>query len=155
MASLHSFAVPVQSPFDWEYLLAFLRLRATPGVETVTDTAYSRTITDSAEPQTLSVTYDRTGCALQITYSGDAAARCTVEIRVRQIFKPDVSSRPIEAFLSRDAWLGGFVTQQPGLRVPGGWSALRYRCERCSDNRFLCLLLLRSWGVWYALLEPA
>jgi DNA-3-methyladenine glycosylase II len=123
MASLHSFAVPVQSPFDWEYLLAFLRLRATPGVETVTDTAYSRTITDSAEPQTLSVTYDRTGCALQITYSGDAAARCTVEIRVRQIFKPDVSTRPIEAFLSRDAWLGGFVTQQPGLRVPGGWSA--------------------------------
>jgi DNA-3-methyladenine glycosylase II len=123
MARLHSFAVPVQSPFDWEYLFAFLRLRATPGVETVTDTAYSRTITGSAEPQTLSVTYDRTGCALQIAYSGEAAARSSVDIRVKQIFKPDVSSRPIEAFLSRDAWLGGFVTQQPGLRVPGGWSA--------------------------------
>jgi len=123
MASLHSFALPVQSPFDWEYLLAFLRVRATPGVETVTDTAYSRTISDCAEPQTLSVTYDCIGATLQIAYSGDAAARSTVASRGKQVFKPDVSTRPIEAFLSRDAWLGGFVMRQPGSRVPGGWSA--------------------------------
>jgi 3-methyladenine DNA glycosylase/8-oxoguanine DNA glycosylase len=123
MARLHTFAVPVQPPFDWEYLLAFLRVRATPGVETVTDSAYSRTIADGDAPQTLSVTYDCIGCTLQVAYSGEAAARSMVESRAKQIFKPDVSTRPIEAFLSRDAWLGGFVTQQPGLRVPGGWSA--------------------------------
>jgi len=123
MALLHSFALPVQSPFDWESLLAFMRLRATPGVETVTGSAYSRTITDGAEPQTLSVTYDCISVTLQIAYSGDAAARSIVESRAKQIFKPDVSTMPIEAFLSRDAWLGGFVMRQPGLRVPGGWSA--------------------------------
>jgi DNA-3-methyladenine glycosylase II len=120
---MHMFALPVQSPFDWESLLAFLRLRATPGVETVTDTAYSRTITDGAEPQMLSVTYDPTQASLQVTYSGDAAVRNIVESRTSRIFKPDVSTRPIEAFLSRDAWLGGFIIRQPGLRVPGGWSA--------------------------------
>jgi DNA-3-methyladenine glycosylase II len=124
MAPLHSFALPVQSPFDWEYLLAFLRVRATPGVETVTDSVYTRTITDGAEPQTLSVTYDCISATLQIAYSGEAAVRSMVESRAKQIFKPGVSTAPIEACFSRDAWLGGFVMQQPGLRVPGGWSAL-------------------------------
>jgi len=116
-------ASPIQSPFDWDSLLAFLRLRATPGVETVTGSGYSRTITDGAEPQTFAVTYDCISATLQIAYSGDAAARSVVESRGKQIFKPDVSTRPIEAFLSRDRWLGGFVMRQAGLRVPGGWSA--------------------------------
>ena len=55
---MNKFALPVQQPFDWESLLAFLRLRATPGVEIVTDSAYTRTITGGAAAQTLSVTYD-------------------------------------------------------------------------------------------------
>lgn len=123
MSSLHSFALPVQMPFDWESLLAFLRLRATPGVETVTDSAYARTITDGAAPHTLSVAYDRTRESLHIEYSGDASARALVQSRAKQIFKTDVNTDPIEAFLGRDTWLAGFVTRQPGLRVPGGWSA--------------------------------
>jgi DNA-3-methyladenine glycosylase II len=119
-----SFALSVQQPFDWESLLAFLRLRATPGVEVVTDSTYTRTITDRAEAQTLSVTYESKTAILQLAYQGDAAARSLVETRTRQIFKPDVNTGPIEAFLSRDPWLAGFVQRQPGLRVPGGWSAL-------------------------------
>jgi DNA-3-methyladenine glycosylase II len=122
MAMAHSFTFPVQLPFDWESLLAFLRLRATPGVETVIDSAYSRTIADAAAPQTLSVAYDPTSASLQVTYSGDPGARALVEGRAKQIFKPDASTAPIEAFLGRDAWLAGLVTRQPGLRVPGGWS---------------------------------
>src|ERR1700732_199687 len=118
MSPLHKFTLPVRMPFDWESLLAFMRLRATPGVETVTDSAYTRTITDGTEPQTLFVTYDATSATLQISYSGDAGARNLVEGRVKQIFKPDVNIVPIEAFLSRDAWLAGFVARQSGLRVP-------------------------------------
>jgi DNA-3-methyladenine glycosylase II len=123
MASQHSFALPVHMPFDWESLLAFMRVRATPGVEMVPDSAYTRTITDGTVPQTLSVTYDPASACLQIAYSGNAAARSVVERRMKQIFKPDVSTLPIETFLSRDKWLAGMVARQPGLRVPGGWSA--------------------------------
>jgi len=123
MASPHSFALAVQMPFDWESLLEFMRRRATPGVETVTDAAYSRTITDGAGPQTLSVTYDPAGASLQIAYSGNGRARSVVESRAKQIFKTDVSTAPIETFLGRNRWLGGFVARQPGLRVPGGWFA--------------------------------
>jgi DNA-3-methyladenine glycosylase II len=123
MPSTHTFALTVQQPFDWESLLAFLRLRATPGVETVTGLAYARTITDGVAPQSLSVTYDPERASLQVAFSGDAGARNIVAGRAKQIFKSDVSTAPIEAFLSRDAWLAAFVAQHPGLRVPGGWSA--------------------------------
>jgi DNA-3-methyladenine glycosylase II len=118
------FAIRVQQPFDWQSLLGFLRLRATPGVEIVTDSAYRRTITDRVEAQTFSVTYDPAAKALQIAYSGEIGAQKLVESRTKQIFKPDVNTVPIEAFLGRDPWLGGFVKQHAGLRVPGGWSAL-------------------------------
>jgi len=123
MASPHTFALSVQTPFDWESLLEFMRRRATPGVENVTDSVYARTITDGATPQTLSLTYDPAGACLQIAYSGNGRARNTVESRAKQIFKTDVSTAPIETFLRCDKWLAGFVTRQPGLRVPGGWSA--------------------------------
>jgi 3-methyladenine DNA glycosylase/8-oxoguanine DNA glycosylase len=119
-----SFTLDVQQPFDWESLLAFLRLRATPGVEVVTGSAYTRTITYGSTPQTLSVTYDSKSVSLQVAYPGNPTARSLVESRIKQIFKPDVNTSPIEAFLSRDPWLSGFVQRQPGLRVPGGWSAL-------------------------------
>jgi 3-methyladenine DNA glycosylase/8-oxoguanine DNA glycosylase len=70
------------------------------------------------------VTYDSATVTLQVGYSGKATTRSLVEDRARQIFKPDVNTVPIEAFLSRDPWLGAFVQRQAGLRVPGGWSAL-------------------------------
>ena len=121
---MNRFALSVQQPFDWESLLSFLRLRATPAVETVTDSAYTRTITDGAAVQTLSVTYDSKAATLQVAYSGEPSARSLVESRAKQIFKPDVDTVPIETFLNRDAWLSGFVQRQAGLRVPGGWSPL-------------------------------
>src|SRR5256885_16827364 len=123
MVSHHSFDVPVQTPFDWESALAFLRLRAVPGVETVTESVYTRTITDGAGPQTLSVSYGSADASLRIAFSGNADERVIVEARVRLIFKADTNTGPIETFLARDARLAGFVLRQPGLRVPGGWSA--------------------------------
>jgi DNA-3-methyladenine glycosylase II len=121
---MNSFTLPVQQPFDWESLLAFMRLRATPGVEIVTDSAYTRTITEDAAAHTFSVAYDSQAAALPVAYSGEASARSLMESRAKEIFKPDVNTMPIEAFLSRDRWLSGFVKRQAGLRVPGGWSAL-------------------------------
>jgi DNA-3-methyladenine glycosylase II len=124
MSSSHSFTLPVQQLFDWESLLAFLRLRATPGVEIVTDSAYTRTITEGAAAQTFSVTYDTKATALQVAYSGESNVQSLMANRAKQIFKPDLNILPIEAFLCRDPWLSGFVKKQAGLRVPGGWSAL-------------------------------
>jgi DNA-3-methyladenine glycosylase II len=125
MASAHYFSLRVQQPFDWESLLAFLRVRATPGVETVTDSAYLRTIDCDGALQIVSVTYDWRSASLRVDCSaGLTKARAgAVEACVRKIFKPDTNTSPIEEFLGRSARLAAFVREQPGLRVPGGWSA--------------------------------
>ncbi|HEU4414524.1 MAG TPA: AlkA N-terminal domain-containing protein [Candidatus Angelobacter sp.] len=121
MASKHSFAVPVHQPFDWESLLAFLRLRATPGVESVTESAYIRTACSRSRLQAVSVRYHQEKSLLHVDYTGDSADQAELEQRVRHLFKPEVNTSAIEEFLSRDPWLRGFVRQRPGLRVPGGW----------------------------------
>ncbi|HKV92642.1 MAG TPA: AlkA N-terminal domain-containing protein [Candidatus Angelobacter sp.] len=125
MASSSSFTLPVQKPFDWGSLLAFLRVRATPGVETVTDSAYQRTIGGQDQPQTLSVTYEQENACLRVNYSaeGSRVSLSTIEARVQQIFKAAVNTSPIEKFLGRSSRLAAIVRQQPGLRVPGGWSS--------------------------------
>jgi DNA-3-methyladenine glycosylase II len=123
MRALRTFALPVRKPFDWHSLLAFLRVRATPGVETVTNSAYSRTIADGSPLQTLSVRFDQTVAVLKVDYSGTADMRRAIDERIRQLFRTDLSTAPIETSLGRDPWLARFVRRQPGLRVPGGWSA--------------------------------
>lgn len=117
-----AFTLPVCTPFDWQSLLAFMRLRATPGVETVFDSAYLRTIAISSGPQMLSVEYDSENAALQVNLSGDQSDRQSITARIAQAFKTDVDTKPVETFLQQDSWLANFVSRQHGLRVPGGWS---------------------------------
>lgn len=125
MASAHYFSLPVRSPFDWEALLAFLRARATPGVETVTESTYVRTIGIADQPQSIQVTYDRQDATLrvEISPSGEKTHVEEVGARVRRIFKADIETSSIEEFLGHSRQLAAYVKQQPGLRVPGGWSA--------------------------------
>ena len=123
MAGIDKFALPVQTPFAWHSLLAFLRIRATPGVEIVTEAAYVRTIGDGGLRRMVSVTYDTSGSSLEVSYTAAACERDIVAAGVRRIFQPDVKTGPIEAFLGRDRRLSALVARQPGLRVPGGWCA--------------------------------
>src|SRR5215467_7431828 len=121
MATRPHISLAVKRPFDWQSLLAFLKLRATPGVESVSDSAYGRTIGGGEQ---LSVKYEGKTESLYVEYSGELSegrAR-EIESRVRRIFKPDAATRSIEEFLGRSPVLAELVAQQPGLRVPGGWS---------------------------------
>lgn len=125
MASEHYLSLPVKNPFDWDALLAFLRARATPGVETVTDSAYLRSVGSAGNSETIRVTYEPQTSSLRVAVPSDLneAGQCEIAECVRQIFKADADTTPIEEFLGRSARIAKFVRQQPGLRVPGGWSA--------------------------------
>jgi AraC family transcriptional regulator of adaptative response / DNA-3-methyladenine glycosylase II len=129
MPSTHSLVLPVEMPFDWKAVLAFLRLRASPGVESVSDSAYMRTCGAGGAVQRVCVTHDPAGAALRISYTGDGdsmdeASRKDggIEDCVRRIFRPEVDTGAIEEFLGRDRRLHPYVSRQAGLRVPGGWS---------------------------------
>jgi AraC family transcriptional regulator of adaptative response / DNA-3-methyladenine glycosylase II len=114
--------LPYRKPFDWENLLAFLRNRAIPGVEAITDTRYRRTIEVGGVPGLLEVSEEEAESRLLIRlqldhYEGLAQ---TVE-RIRRLF--DLCADPVQiaSHLSRDPKLGPRLGLRPGLRVPGAW----------------------------------
>jgi len=120
--SLH-FELPVCQPFDWSSLMAFLALRATPGVEAVHDGVYSRSCGDARHPGKLSVSYDPQRSCLRVEHPGSSGDEKDIALRLRQLFRTHADTAPVESFLRKDRWLRGFVARQPGLRVPGGWNA--------------------------------
>ncbi len=108
-------------PYDWDGLLDFLRLRAIPGVETVVDDTYSRTITVGEDAGTLSVTHaGGNRLAIEVRFP-KLTALPTILARVRRVF--DLSADPLEIgeHLSADPALAAMVAARPGLRVPGAW----------------------------------
>ncbi len=107
-------------PYDWTQLLAFLRMRAIPGVEVVGADAYRRTVRIGAHTGTLEVRQapGRPSLLLAVAPSLSPVLMPLVA-RVRRMF--DVDARPdvIADVLGRDPLLAPFVAARPGLRLPG------------------------------------
>ncbi len=107
-------------PYEWTHLLAFLRMRAIPGVEVVGADVYRRTVRIGAHTGTIEVRQvaDRPSLALAVSPALSPVLMPLVA-RVRRMF--DVDARPdvIAAVLGRDPLLARFVAQRPGLRLPG------------------------------------
>lgn len=114
--------LPYRTPFDWAGLIAFLKRRAIPGVEAITDRRYQRTIELGQEPGYLTVEPDEAGSRLVVrleTNSYDGLGQ-TVE-RIRRIFDLGADPVQIASHLSRDSRLRELMAARPGLRVPGVW----------------------------------
>ena len=110
-----------RSPYDWETMLAFLALRAIPGVETVQDGVYARTIAIGAHRGMISVG-PTTGDKLSVTVRfPDLTALPSIIARVRRVFDLAADPVTIGAHLSQDPALASLVAARPGLRVPGAW----------------------------------
>jgi AraC family transcriptional regulator of adaptative response / DNA-3-methyladenine glycosylase II len=114
--------LPYRRPFDWASLNAFLKRRAIPGIELVTDSSYQRTIEVGGVPGILTVRPDGAKSRLVVhlqagSYEGLAQ---TVE-RVRRIFDLNADPIQIASHLSSDVKLRGLIKLRPGLRVPGVW----------------------------------
>jgi AraC family transcriptional regulator of adaptative response / DNA-3-methyladenine glycosylase II len=114
--------LPYRRPFDWPSLIAFLRQRAIPGVEFVTENSYQRTIEMAGVPGFLTVKPDTTGPRLVVRLESKSSKGLehTVE-RIRRIF--DLGADPIQiaSHLSLDSKLRRLLKRRPGLRVPGVW----------------------------------
>jgi len=110
-----------RSPYDWDAMLAFLTLRAIPGVEMVKDGVYARIIALGDSRGMISVG-PTTGDKLSVTVRfPDLTALPSIIARVRRVF--DLAANPITigAHLAQDPTLAPLVAARPGLRVPGAW----------------------------------
>lgn len=101
-------------PYDWDALLAFVRLRAIPGLETVDENTYQRgniTVRNRAAEHCLIVRIE-----------AESAARLrSIAEQVRFFFDLRANASEIAGHLGKSKVLKDVVKKHPGLRLPGSW----------------------------------
>jgi len=119
--------LPFLPPLDWDVMLGYFALRAIPGVESVADGTYRRTIMVDGDPGVIEVT--RGGSRggddhlLLRAHLPHWEGLIHVAQRVRHIFGLDAGVEGARALLGDDPPIGPLVAARPGLRVPGTWDA--------------------------------
>ena len=113
-----------RAPYAWDEILGFLRARAIPGVEVVSDGVYLRTVRTGEHRGWLRVAHRATSSALDVEISLSLVrAIAPLVARVRRVFDLDAEPHPIGEHLRRDPRLRPLVAARPGLRVPGAFDA--------------------------------
>jgi AraC family transcriptional regulator of adaptative response / DNA-3-methyladenine glycosylase II len=115
------FRLPFRLPYNAQWVFAFLRRRALPGLEEVGAGSYRRRITDRrGQPHWITVTAEEETLVLSVP-ADPAIDLADVIARVRRVFDLDADSSVVDAHLARDPRLAEVVGACPGLRVPGAW----------------------------------
>jgi AraC family transcriptional regulator of adaptative response / DNA-3-methyladenine glycosylase II len=108
-------------PYDWPAMLEFLRRRAIPGIEEVTDRTYARSIQfDGAQGTVLVEPTDASALRATIRFR-NLTALPKIIARLRRVFDLAADTDAIAAHLAQDPALAPLVRARPGLRVPGAW----------------------------------
>jgi AraC family transcriptional regulator of adaptative response / DNA-3-methyladenine glycosylase II len=108
-------------PYDWEAMLSFLAARAIPGVESVANDVYRRSITIGDAFGVLGVALAGKNRVNVTVRFANIAALPTIIARVRRVFDLPADPDTIGAHLALDPTLAPLVAARPGLRVPGAW----------------------------------
>lgn len=134
--------LPFRPPLDWESLLGWLTARAIPGVESVANGAYRRTVEVAGgagvltlrrggerhveltlEPRLLRYDERRPGAPVCRPPDPDLTpSLLPVVARVQRLLDLEADPREVDGHLSRDPRLAPLVARRPGLRIPGAWS---------------------------------
>lgn len=115
--------LPYRRPFNWTAMLVFFSTRATPGVESVTDGTYRRTVLVNGQQGIVEVRPASKQGYLSLTLHGIATnALFEVIQRVREVFDLDAPVDEIGRALRRDKALRPLCVQRTGIRVPGAWN---------------------------------
>jgi len=112
-------SLPYRPPYDWEAMLAALRVRG----DAVEDRIWSRALdpaVDGADGRVL-VTPGKPGRVEVRVEASDLRALPGVLARVRRVFDLSADPEAIARDLSTDAALRPLVEARAGLRLPGDW----------------------------------
>lgn len=117
-----SLRLDFRAPWDGDALFTFLRARAIPGVEHVTDAEYRRTVRIGKSSGWLAVRRDpkRDAVIVEVSHSL-CGSLMDLASRVRVLFDLDALPAPIGKHLGRDRVLAASLRKHPGLRVPGAF----------------------------------
>jgi AraC family transcriptional regulator of adaptative response / DNA-3-methyladenine glycosylase II len=116
------YRLPLKSALDWNQVLAYLRLRAIPGVEVVAGHSYHRSFGWDRTCGCLTVAPASRGKYLRLKVVCDKPAHLKgITRRVRRIFDLDAPVKAIRNHLSGDPLLAVALEQIKQPRVPGTW----------------------------------
>ena len=116
------FRLSFRPPYHWKAMLAFLKLHATPGVETVDLESYRRSISLNGRHGYFEVSLDKSNKALNVRIQfEDPCSLYTIIERIRSMFDLNADWSTIAAKLRVDPALRKSVKTNPGMRVPGCW----------------------------------
>ena len=114
-------SLPYRPPYDWQAMIAFLRTRAIPGVEVVSDSSYARTIEIGGVHGLVSVRPAACNCLEATIHLRKLTILPSIIARLRRVFDLGADPDVIRTHLAEDSVLAPLVAQRPGLRVPGAW----------------------------------
>jgi AraC family transcriptional regulator, regulatory protein of adaptative response / DNA-3-methyladenine glycosylase II len=109
-------------PFAWRSLLAYLHLRAIPGVEMADATHYRRTVAVDEHTGWIAVSQGRKDNALNVEISPSLTPVIGAVIaRVKRLFDLGAVPDAVSAVLLQEPLLTDVVRRIPGLRVAGAF----------------------------------
>ncbi|HET6739897.1 MAG TPA: AlkA N-terminal domain-containing protein, partial [Kribbella sp.] len=114
--------LPFTPPYDWEAMCAFLGERAIPGVESVVDSVYRRTISLDGAPGMLEIGAGGQDHLLLRAHLPYWEGVIHVVDRAARLVGLDCEPVRARAELSADPVVGPLVAARPGVRVPGAWA---------------------------------
>jgi AraC family transcriptional regulator, regulatory protein of adaptative response / DNA-3-methyladenine glycosylase II len=112
-------------PYDWEAMRSYLAMRATAGVEWVTEREYWRTVSIDGAIGAIRIglaSGTRRRSALHLSFT-PSLLPVLVQLltRLRRVLDLDCHPRIVAAYLGDDPLLSESVAARPGLRVPGAF----------------------------------
>ena len=111
-------------PFNFKQVAGFLKRRAIPGVEFVSDDIYSRSIEIDNLTGCITVSPEnkKNTLSLEVVFPNIKKLVYIAET-VKNIFDLKAPAKKIDDFLRQDKFLGNLVKQNPGIRVPGSFNS--------------------------------
>ncbi len=116
-------------PYDWDAVLAYRAARVIPGVESVAEGAYRRTIdggrlevapAPAPTPGRAARINDRPALVLRL-WLADPAGLDRLVARARRMLDLEADPGAIAEHLGHDRALAARVRRAPGMRIPGAW----------------------------------
>ncbi|WP_405069373.1 helix-turn-helix domain-containing protein [Kribbella sp. NBC_01510] len=113
--------LPYTPPYDWDAMSAYLAERAIPGVESVEDGIYRRTIALDGDPGLLEIGPGGSDHLLLRAHLPYWEGVIHVVDRAARLVGLDAEPVLAKTLLSGDPVIGPLIAARPGVRVPGAW----------------------------------
>ncbi|MEV6410517.1 AlkA N-terminal domain-containing protein [Kribbella sp. NPDC051718] len=138
--------MPYTPPYDWPAMLNFLEAHAIPGVESVIDGVYRRTIALDGDPGLLELTAGGPDHLLLRAHLPYWEGVIHVVERAAQLVGLETEPVLATAQLTGDPVIGPLIKARPGLRVPGVWGPFEVAVAAIARDQELLKQLVEAVG---------